>query len=484
MEQRKRPIPSSETHRWSSRPYLSGLLRLFIFLFPTVVSLAAAVVMARYLPSPTGGLSTVSWWAAILGTSFAFLFIVQRVVRRLTPLATLLKLTLTFPDRAPSRYRLARRTGNLAELRARLRRAGESDDREGLQQAAETILALAAALSSHDRQTRGHSERVRVFTDMLAHELKLPAPERDRLRWAALLHDIGKLEVPAEILNKTEPLDVAEWRVVRGHPRMGMELIGPLAAWLGPQAKTIQDHHERYDGDGYPSGVQGEEISLGGRIVAVADAYDTMTAARPYRESLSAAAAREELSRCAGKQFDPDVVRAMMDISLGRLWWRVGILAWLAQIPLLGPASRFMGRPLQAAAGTAGAAAAATVIAVSGITVPLVDDGPVHVAETQHFAQAQPQETLPPPEREPRAREARPGETRDAPSDPAVPQPIETVASGDGESSGNDNSEGDQDGGGEDPGGGGNGGGGGGDPGLLRQVVQTVRDVVDDLPAL
>ncbi|MGH2693031.1 MAG: HD-GYP domain-containing protein [Actinomycetota bacterium] len=490
MEQPKNTARSPDPGRWSSRPYLSGLLRLFIFLFPTAASLTTATVLARLLHPPTGGLSTATWWGAILGTSLVVLFVLQRLTRRLMPLALLLKLTLTFPDRAPSRYRVARRSGNLAELRNRLALAKQGAGGEGLEQAAETIVALAAALGTHDRHTRGHSERVRVFTDMLAEELKIPVADRDRLRWAALLHDVGKLEVPAAILDKAGPLDEKEWGIVRQHPSMGMRLIGPLVAWLGPQATTIEHHHEHFDGGGYPNGVGGEEISIGGRVVSVADAYDTMTAARSYKKPLSAVAAREELSRCAGKQFDPGVVRAMMNISLGRLWWRVGVLSWLAQIPLVGPVSRFMGRTTQTAGAVTGATAAAAVIGIAGITVPVSLDTPVVQPESHQVALGPPTEVQSPPT--PDHREA----PRNSPTADESPTPTEEGAtesfaagavvgppsesSGSGGSGGGGEGQGDEATGGE-----GSDDGGGGedsdDENLIRYVVETVRDAVDEL---
>jgi hypothetical protein len=514
MAQRKSTARPFEPGRWSSRPYLSALLRFFILVVPTAASLAAALVMARFLRQPTGGLSTVTWWAAILGSSLAVLFVVQRIARRLMPLALLLRLTLSFPDRAPSRYRVARRSGNLAELRNRLARARRGEEGEGLKQAAETILALAAALSVHDRHTRGHSERVRVFTDMLTEELKIPVPERDRLRWSALLHDVGKLEVPTAILDKAGALDEREWAVIRQHPSIGMRLIGPLVEWLGPQAQTIEHHHERYDGGGYPSGMSGEEISMGARIVAVADAYETMTAARSYKKPLSAAAAREELSRSAGKQFDPGVVRAMMNISLGRLWWRVGFLSWFAQIPLIGPASRFMSRTMQTAGGTAGVTAAAAVIGVAGVTVPMAVDAPSDEPQVYEAAGPAPLEdqialgprTIRAPREAPEAEAPIQQVSRN--EDPAavtaeqVEEPSGAAGTGGSKEQGNGGNaggEGEVDGGeppiGQEPdggegsgdGGGGDGdgdgdGGGSDDPGLIEFVVETVRETVDEVP--
>jgi hypothetical protein len=283
---------------------------------------------------------------------------------------------------------------------------------------------------------------------------------------------------------------------------MGMRLIGPLAAWLGPQAKTIEDHHEHYAGDGYPDGIGGEEISMGGRIVSVADAYETMTASRSYKKPLSAAAAREELSRCAGKQFDPGVVRAMMNISLGRLWWRVGVLSWLAQIPLVGPASRFFGRTMQTAGGTAGAAAAAAVIGVAGITVPLAMNDPLGAPEYHQAAPLPPAELSFPRFPSPRAlgldkeRVERPAAaaTQDESGDaePAPEAPSGSGSQGDSGGSGNDGGKGgggtdvDQEPAEEDPGdeNGGGGGGGGEDPNLIRFVVKTVQETVQDPPPL
>ncbi len=183
---------------------------------------------------------------------------------------------------------------------------------------AERILGLAASLNQHDRLTRGHSERVRALTDVIADQLKLPQPDKDRLRWSALLHDIGKLTVPTAILNKPGKPDERELAVLRQHPAEGARLAAPIADWLGPWAKSIPEHHEKFDGTGYPAGLAGDQISLGARIVAVADCFETMTAVRSYKRPMSTEAARKELADCAGTQFDPMVVRAFLEASLGK----------------------------------------------------------------------------------------------------------------------------------------------------------------------
>jgi hypothetical protein len=199
----------------------------------------------------------------------------------------------------------------------------------------QAVLELVLALNVHDKRTRGHSERVRVFTDLIADELKVDEAGKARLRWAALLHDVGKLEVPAKILNKPGKPSEAEWQVLRRHPEEGARLVAPLLPWLGEWGPAVAQHHERWDGTGYPRHLRGTEISLAARIVSVADTYEVMTAPRSYKPSMSVPAARRELTRVAGTQLDPHVVRALLNISVGRLWRAIGFGAWLGQVPML-----------------------------------------------------------------------------------------------------------------------------------------------------
>src|SRR5262249_14858284 len=152
-------------------------------------------------------------------------------------------------------------------------------------------------------------ERVRAYSDLIGQQLGLDAESANKLHWAALLHDVGKLDVPAEILNKKGRLNQEEWAIIRTHPASSDRWLRRLHAWLGAWALAATQHHERYDGDGYPLGLRGDEISLAGRIVAVADAFDVMTAARSYKKPFPAAQARTELANNAGTQFDPMIVR-------------------------------------------------------------------------------------------------------------------------------------------------------------------------------
>jgi len=346
------------------------MVRAVVLAISLGATMLAALVATWLLPRPTTGAASLPWWLAVLLISTLVMLGVHRVARRLLPLAQLLNLAIVFPDRAPDRMRMAFKAGTLRHLEQRLAHAREHGIDDEPTKAAATILTLVAAMTAHDRRTRGHSERVRAFNDLLAEELHLPAHDRERLRWAALLHDIGKLHTPPRILNKPGPLTPEEWKVLHRHPEDGAQITASLRGWLGPWAAAIEQHHERWDGSGYPKGLSGTEISLGARIVAVADAYEVMTSPRPYQRAKSSRTAREEFACCAaGSQFDPMVVRAFLTASLGRMRKIVGPVAWVAQLPLLlsGPklATAFAATGRQIAA-TAGAATAVGVLTVSG----------------------------------------------------------------------------------------------------------------------
>ena len=151
----------------------------------------------------------------------------------------------------------------------------------------------------------------------MAQQLQLPDAEIDRIRVAALLHDVGKVAVPEEILDKPAPLSSAEWRTVVQHPRIGQVILEHAAA-LRDAVPIILHHHERYAGHGYPYGLRANEIPLGARIVAIADAYDAMTHDRPYKRAMSHDAAIVELKQHAGTQFDPELVALVLRPVHGR----------------------------------------------------------------------------------------------------------------------------------------------------------------------
>lgn len=356
----------SEHHQWRGRPWLSRVLRLLVVGLPLVIVVLAAWRIHVALGAPVDRTEAILRWVALSVASTIALIGLDRLARQLLPLATLLQLSLIFPDRAPSRFSVALRQNTTRRLQRDVE-AGKLEPGTP-QEAAEQLLALVAQLSRHDRLTRGHAERVRAYADLIGQELDLDAQQRGKLQWGALLHDIGKLNVPAEILRKTGKPTSREWTTLRNHPDEGWKLIAPLRPWLGEWSRATRDHHERWDGTGYPRRTAGAQISRAGRIVAVVDAFDVMTSARSYKEPISIAEARAELTRCAGAQFDADIVRAFHAVSLGRLRLVAGPLSWLAQLPAIGsiPAAQ-----LPAAAFSVAAAAS---MAVTAAIVPLPAD--------------------------------------------------------------------------------------------------------------
>lgn len=158
-----------------------------------------------------------------------------------------------------------------------------------------------------------HAALVAASVELLADCLGFPSCDRDALIDAAWLHDIGKLTISSEILNKPGPLDDAQWAEMRKHPDRGADFLATIVS-LGPCAQMVRHHHERFDGGGYPAGLAGTEIPLGSRIICIVDAYDAMTSERPYCAAMSHNAAMTEIRRCSGAQFDPEIVPAFISI--------------------------------------------------------------------------------------------------------------------------------------------------------------------------
>ncbi|MEV6202739.1 HD-GYP domain-containing protein [Streptomyces sp. NPDC051771] len=188
-----------------------------------------------------------------------------------------------------------------------------------------TIRALVQAVDIKDSYTRGHSERVGHASVLIARELGMDGDRLDTVRFAGILHDVGKLGVPTRVLRKDGPLTPEERRIIELHPEYGHEMVRGIG-FLGEARAAVLHHHERIDGTGYPYGLRGEEIPECARVVAVADAFDAMTSTRSYSRARPVATALAELERCAGSHFDPRMVAALVR-ALDRWGWRTAVTA-------------------------------------------------------------------------------------------------------------------------------------------------------------
>jgi putative nucleotidyltransferase with HDIG domain len=181
------------------------------------------------------------------------------------------------------------------------------------------VRSFVNAIEIKDLYTRGHSERVAQLSVLVAEELGISYEERRLTRYAALLHDVGKIGVPLCIINKPGPLDDAEFEEIKKHPTIGADILHDID-FLAPAIDIVRYHHERLDGKGYPYGVSDAQLSDIVRIVTAVDAFDAMTSTRSYRRALTVEAALAELRRCAGRQFDPRMVEALAVVVV-RVGW-------------------------------------------------------------------------------------------------------------------------------------------------------------------
>ena len=177
----------------------------------------------------------------------------------------------------------------------------------------ETVTALAIALESRDAATRAHSQRVERYALSLLRAISPQMAEEEAYEYGFLLHDIGKIGIPDAVLQKPGPLTRPERKRMQTHTVIGEQMLSGVAVMQGPGLAIVRSHHERWDGKGYPDGVGREEIPLGARVFAVADALDAMTSNRPYRRALPWREAKKEIVAESGKQFDPDVVDAFRE---------------------------------------------------------------------------------------------------------------------------------------------------------------------------
>ena len=182
----------------------------------------------------------------------------------------------------------------------------------------EAVGAVVTAADARDHETTGHSFRVAHYAVTLAKAMGIRGETLKAIEWGSLLHDVGKMVVPDEILRKVGPLTEAEWHIMRQHPNWGFDMLAEVGFLQQPALEIVYSHHERWDGAGYPRGLAGESIPLAARIFAVVDTYDAITSDRPYRRARSHQAAMAELQRVAGHQLDPAGRRRLPQHPRGR----------------------------------------------------------------------------------------------------------------------------------------------------------------------
>jgi HD-GYP domain-containing protein (c-di-GMP phosphodiesterase class II) len=175
----------------------------------------------------------------------------------------------------------------------------------------EMVRTLAFVVEAKDMTTRSHLDRTYQYAIALCRRVAPELANDATIGYGFLLHDIGKIGIPESILRKPGPLNEEEWAIMKTHPLIGVQVVSPIK-FLGDAVAIIRSHHERWDGKGYPEGLRGEEIHLGARIFSLVDTFDAITSERPYQGGLPVSYALEEVERCAGTQFDPEVARAFI----------------------------------------------------------------------------------------------------------------------------------------------------------------------------
>ena len=294
-----------------------GLLAsVVVVLAILLVMLATIELLGRGIEPRLGEVLLGGLGAALLASLGAWMAVerisvpLRRLAETMSAMARTGKLASDFPSSGGNRdVVLIEET-----FRALLRSLAESQ-RARERSYVEAVGAVVTAADARDHEITGHSFRVALYAMALARALGLSPEQVKAIEWGALLHDVGKMAVPDSVLRKPGPLTATEWHIMKQHPTWGFDILAEVS-FLQPAAiDIVYNHHERWDGQGYPRGLAGEHIPLAARIFAVADTYDAITSDRPYRRARTHGAAIAELHRVAGQQLDPAIVEAFGSLA-------------------------------------------------------------------------------------------------------------------------------------------------------------------------
>lgn len=297
---------------WFAAAMAATMLGVALLLVYELVSVADDPLLARQIG---WNLLFIAVSAAVLAAGAAW-WVVWRITRPLHRLAEAMsemartgQLESHFPTAGGGReVRLIEAT-----LRA-LTRSLEESQTARERSYVEAVGAVVTAADARDHETSGHSFRVALYAATLARAMGVRGEELKAIEWGALLHDVGKMVVPDEILRKVGSLTEGEWLIMKQHPNWGYDMLAEVSFLQPAVLDIIYCHHERWDGRGYPRGMAGEAIPLAARIFAVVDTYDAITSDRPYRRARGYQTAVNEMQRVAGQQLDPQVVEAFCEI--------------------------------------------------------------------------------------------------------------------------------------------------------------------------
>lgn len=380
--------PSADAVDSAKQRRAAILVRTILIVVPAIVGFLVAFAILTAMGPFANTWEFVAWFLIALVISFVTsIFVGDFTLDRLSS-SKLYQRANTFDTTVEELFGSSLREGNPKSIkRQALARGLEADF-------IDDVINLLTQLGDHEKLTRGHSERVRAYASMIGKELGLKQSELEQLNWSALLHDIGKLDVPASILSSPDRPNDLEWETLSRHPESARHRLQRLEKTLGPTIyQSALEHHERWDGTGYPYRLKEGQISLFGRITAVADAFDVMTHARSYKAPQTIATAREELMSEAGQQFDPDVVAAFIRIGDDDLENVRGWSATVAGIAVGGSQIASIGSRLATVFATVAGVGVATSATVTTLPPAIAFERPVTTTTTTTTTTTEPPTT-------------------------------------------------------------------------------------------